>query len=376
MRCARSQARAQARCPGVDEEPCELCESTAHPEDLLICDGCDCGYHMTCLQPPLSSIPGGEWLCPRCTPDGVAPPAATPDAATGALLRPRAELAANATLDSELRRDGDALCDSATPQPPAGVASGAKRARRLTDADSDSPQLAGAAGAGAAATKRGRGHAGTRAKVLGSDSDSEDAAGAAARDSCGGARKRAQRSPSTDLEILGASECGEAHTCAKDASSRGAKKRASEADSNANGSDSDGGGKPRRRRRRRARAPLGLLKPRFAQQSPEPDEDLAVERAAARAVRRPQAAARSVFLDDAAEASSGDGGLSEGGGAGDETPSDLKGFVATTQNMTQRTPATDEQAMYMRSLLTPSTDGQQGSGRQGIARRVFGGTID
>ena len=32
----------------------------------MLCDGCDCGFHMYCFRPPLSSLPSGDWYCPRC----------------------------------------------------------------------------------------------------------------------------------------------------------------------------------------------------------------------------------------------------------------------------------------------------------------------
>eukprot|EP00983_Pelagomonas_calceolata_P066096 1148865-Pelagomonas_calceolata.AAC.2 len=38
---------------------------------MLLCDGCGTGWHTMCLQPPLQSIPRGDWLCPRCIADGV-----------------------------------------------------------------------------------------------------------------------------------------------------------------------------------------------------------------------------------------------------------------------------------------------------------------
>lgn len=33
---------------------------------MLLCDGCDDSYHTYCLIPPLSSVPRGDWRCPRC----------------------------------------------------------------------------------------------------------------------------------------------------------------------------------------------------------------------------------------------------------------------------------------------------------------------
>jgi hypothetical protein len=35
---------------------------------MLLCDGCDEGRHMGCLQPKLTTRPAGHWLCPKCCP--------------------------------------------------------------------------------------------------------------------------------------------------------------------------------------------------------------------------------------------------------------------------------------------------------------------
>ncbi|CAH2085107.1 unnamed protein product [Euphydryas editha] len=52
----------------VVEDPtlCEICGSSDDEETMLLCDGCDLGYHMQCLTPPLSEIPADQWLCPNC----------------------------------------------------------------------------------------------------------------------------------------------------------------------------------------------------------------------------------------------------------------------------------------------------------------------
>ncbi|KAH8355722.1 hypothetical protein KR084_003673 [Drosophila pseudotakahashii] len=48
-----------------EEEYCSVCQDGG---DLLCCDSCPSVYHMTCLNPPLKSIPKGDWQCPRCSP--------------------------------------------------------------------------------------------------------------------------------------------------------------------------------------------------------------------------------------------------------------------------------------------------------------------
>lgn len=49
--------------------PCELCNRVDdHYSLLILCDGKDCKreYHMNCLNPPLVTVPPGDWFCPNC----------------------------------------------------------------------------------------------------------------------------------------------------------------------------------------------------------------------------------------------------------------------------------------------------------------------
>lgn len=50
----------------VDEHACQKCSKSDHPESILLCDKCDCGWHCSCLRPALLEIPEGEWFCPPC----------------------------------------------------------------------------------------------------------------------------------------------------------------------------------------------------------------------------------------------------------------------------------------------------------------------
>ena len=47
---------------------CMICDQGAATDDLLFCDACDKGFHMECLDPPLSKLPEGRWICPFCVP--------------------------------------------------------------------------------------------------------------------------------------------------------------------------------------------------------------------------------------------------------------------------------------------------------------------
>ncbi|WIA12344.1 hypothetical protein OEZ85_012395 [Tetradesmus obliquus] len=50
----------------VDSIRCRSC-GQSEPEDcLLLCDGCDAGFHTSCLLPQLSCVPEGDWFCPGC----------------------------------------------------------------------------------------------------------------------------------------------------------------------------------------------------------------------------------------------------------------------------------------------------------------------
>lgn len=57
--------------PNNDEDlladsACMVCGNGESEECILLCDGCDDGYHTFCLVPPLTSVPKGEWRCPKC----------------------------------------------------------------------------------------------------------------------------------------------------------------------------------------------------------------------------------------------------------------------------------------------------------------------
>jgi hypothetical protein len=53
------------------DDACEICHSTTDHATMLLCDACDTGWHMGCLDPPLFVMPAGDWLCPRCKPQFV-----------------------------------------------------------------------------------------------------------------------------------------------------------------------------------------------------------------------------------------------------------------------------------------------------------------
>ncbi|GAA49216.1 histone acetyltransferase MYST4 [Clonorchis sinensis] len=76
----------QLRWRCVDCKRCCLCQVTSRTpsvintdltadKDLLLCDSCDRGFHMTCLEPAVSELPEGSWICPICsTEDALSAP--------------------------------------------------------------------------------------------------------------------------------------------------------------------------------------------------------------------------------------------------------------------------------------------------------------
>ncbi|PSN51571.1 hypothetical protein C0J52_09498 [Blattella germanica] len=44
-----------------------VCGECDREDRMLLCDGCDLGYHLECLDPPMDTVPLEEWFCPDCT---------------------------------------------------------------------------------------------------------------------------------------------------------------------------------------------------------------------------------------------------------------------------------------------------------------------
>lgn len=47
---------------------CKVCRRSTDEQDLLLCDGCNQGFHTFCLKPKLFEIPPGDWFCVTCKP--------------------------------------------------------------------------------------------------------------------------------------------------------------------------------------------------------------------------------------------------------------------------------------------------------------------
>ena len=44
----------------------QVCRLGNREDMMLLCDRCDQGYHMYCLDPPLEEVPIEDWFCSQC----------------------------------------------------------------------------------------------------------------------------------------------------------------------------------------------------------------------------------------------------------------------------------------------------------------------
>jgi len=50
---------------------CRKCQDPRDTDKILLCDECDSGCHIDCLDPPLKSLPQEQWFCQDCNPRPV-----------------------------------------------------------------------------------------------------------------------------------------------------------------------------------------------------------------------------------------------------------------------------------------------------------------
>lgn len=53
----------------VHDLACRVCESTSSEETMVLCDGCNKGWHIACMTPQLEKVPDGDWYCAVCAND-------------------------------------------------------------------------------------------------------------------------------------------------------------------------------------------------------------------------------------------------------------------------------------------------------------------
>lgn len=52
--------------PDTSGGGCQLCGLEGEDDTILLCDGCDSEFHMACLNPPLATVPRGDFYCYNC----------------------------------------------------------------------------------------------------------------------------------------------------------------------------------------------------------------------------------------------------------------------------------------------------------------------
>ncbi|KAI1615193.1 histone demethylase JARID1 [Exophiala viscosa] len=65
MRSATPQVRSKST-PRRQGDKCEKCGTSDNSDTILACDSCDLGYHMACVDPPLTQFPEHDWHCSKC----------------------------------------------------------------------------------------------------------------------------------------------------------------------------------------------------------------------------------------------------------------------------------------------------------------------
>ncbi|KAJ5563000.1 hypothetical protein N7535_002554 [Penicillium sp. DV-2018c] len=50
----------------IDQQKCETCGKSDDQESILVCDGCELGYHKACLDPSTTTPSEHDWHCPKC----------------------------------------------------------------------------------------------------------------------------------------------------------------------------------------------------------------------------------------------------------------------------------------------------------------------
>lgn len=62
-RLLKTVGKEEREAKAEDQDVCAVCGDGGN---LIICDGCNVEYHLTCLQPALARVPEGYWECDDC----------------------------------------------------------------------------------------------------------------------------------------------------------------------------------------------------------------------------------------------------------------------------------------------------------------------
>lgn len=50
----------------IQKENSDICFTCSGNGQLLCCDGCTRSFHFTCVDPPITDVPGETWYCVEC----------------------------------------------------------------------------------------------------------------------------------------------------------------------------------------------------------------------------------------------------------------------------------------------------------------------
>jgi hypothetical protein len=92
-----------------DGEICQGCNSPDTNTSMLLCDGCNQGWHLCCLPTPMSEVPDGDWFCHLCakskeqTDSKASHTAMTTTTTTTAVLRYTGKVSSSAYLTARAK---------------------------------------------------------------------------------------------------------------------------------------------------------------------------------------------------------------------------------------------------------------------------------
>eukprot|EP00047_Mylnosiga_fluctuans_P014492 m.38903 g.38903 ORF g.38903 m.38903 type:complete len:1000 (+) comp5537_c0_seq1:133-3132(+) len=141
-----SEAEAEAEAaPEVADEGCTVCGKDTNKAKILLCDQCNGGYHMSCLKPKLTSIPAGDWFCPKCAPATPAPSAPASSSRRGSKRSRTPEVVEEPAAEEEEEEEDDdddeeAVEEEEEEEDRGGRGRGRGSRRVVDDDDDDGPR--------------------------------------------------------------------------------------------------------------------------------------------------------------------------------------------------------------------------------------------